>query len=414
MTDIQRGIYNDILNHLNKKEISLIVWPRQVGKTTLMKKIKKYLDDLWERTIYLNLDYEWDSSYFESQDKLLDKLRLEFWKWKWYVFIDEIQKKENAWIFLKWIYDRDLNHKFIISGSWSLELKEKIHESLAWRKRVFELSPVTFFEFVNYKTDYIYTNRLNDFFRLEKEKTNNYLIEYLNFWGYPRVILEDQALEKKIIIDEIYKSYILKDVWYLLKVEKMDAFNMLLKILSSQIWQIVKYSELAKQVWISEQTIKNYLYYAENTFAIKILSPFFKNKQKEITKSPVIYFNDLWLKNYIIWTMWTLQDAYSLWFIFQNFIYNLFITKFIYTNKQIKFWRTIDKTEVDFVIEDWMELLPVEIKYSNLKKPEITKSLRSFIDKYNPKEVWVINLSLTDEMILWWTKIYFKPFYHLI
>ncbi len=413
MNEIKRLLFEDLKNHLSKKEITLIIWPRQVWKTTLMKQLKKYLDKKWEKNVFLNLDYEGDNIFFETQEKLLQKIKLEIWN-SWYVFIDEIQKKENAWIFLKWIYDLDLKYKFIISWSWSLELKEKIHESLAWRKRIFECFPVTFKEFVDFKTAYKYENNIIDFFRLEKEKTNNFLIEYLNFWWYPRVIIENEIQEKKYIIDEIYKSYVMKDISYLLKIDKVDAFIMLLKILASQIWQITKYSELSKQVWISEQTIKNYLYYAGNTYSIKAVIPFFRNKQKEITKSPTFYFNDLWLRNYILWVMGTLQDGFNLWFVYQNFVFKLLLEKYINTNNNIKFWRTLDKAEVDFVIENWEEIIWVEVKYSNLKKTEITRSTRSFIEKYNPKEVWIINLSLDDNKTIWNTKVYFKPFYHLI
>lgn len=414
MINIPRNLEKQIKNHLEKKEITLITWPRQVGKTTLMKKIRQELIDSGEKTIFLNLDYEEDNKFFLSQEKLLQKIKLEIWIVKWYVFIDEIQKKENAWIFLKWIFDLDLPYKFIISWSWSLELKEKIHESLAWRKRVFELLPINFKEFINFKTDYKYENNLQDFFTLETAKLDNYLIEYLNFGWYPRVILENEISEKKYIIDEIFKSYLLKDLSYLMKIEKMDAFSILLKILSSQIGQIIKYSELAKQVWINEQTIKNYLYYAENTFAIKTITPFFRNKQKEITKSPVIYFNDLGLRNYIIWFMWILQDNMNLWFIFENFVYQILENQVKNTNTQIKFWRTLDKAEVDFVLDYWNNILPIEIKYSNFKKPEITKSFRSFIEKYSPKEAWIINKNLKQEIILNETKIYFRPFYELI
>ena len=413
MNDIKRELFEDLKNHLSKKEITLIIWPRQVWKTTLMKQLKKYLDDKTEKTLFLNLDYEQDNIFFESQEKLLQKILLEIWE-DWYVFIDEIQKKENAWIFLKWIYDLDLKYKFIISWSWSLELKEKIHESLAWRKRMFECFPINFKEFVNYKTNYKYEFKLLNFFILEQEKLQNYLIQYLNFWWYPRVILETEFKEKKYIIDEIYKSYVMKDISYLLKVEKIDAFIIMLKILSSQIWQILKYSELSKQVWISEQTIKNYIYYAENTFCIKQISPFFKNKQKKIIKSKIVYFNDIGLRNYMLGFMWNLDNAINLWFVFQNFVYKLLIEKYSNSNVGIRFWRTLDKAEVDFVLEDWEKIIWIEVKYSNLKKTEISKSLRSFIDKYSPKEVFVINLSLDKTISIWDTKIIFKPFYNLI
>ncbi len=117
---------------------------------------------------------------------------------------------ENAGLFLKGVYDRDLPYKFNLSGSGSLELKEKIHESLAGRKRIFEVNPVGFFEFVNFKTDYRYENKLNDFFGIEKKQSMIFLDEYLNFGGYPRVILEARLDEKNKTIGDIFRSCVEK------------------------------------------------------------------------------------------------------------------------------------------------------------------------------------------------------------
>ncbi|MDL2122478.1 MAG: AAA family ATPase [Deltaproteobacteria bacterium] len=89
-----------------------------------------------EKTLYLNLDIEWDRPHFESQQALINKVELELGKKKGFVFIDEIQRKENAGLFLKGIYDLNLPYKFIISGSGSLELKKQIHESLnGWLRK---------------------------------------------------------------------------------------------------------------------------------------------------------------------------------------------------------------------------------------------------------------------------------------
>lgn len=201
MQIIKRKLFNELKDHLKEKEISLIVGPRQAGKTTLMRSLKEFLDLQNERTVFLNLDFEPDKKYFVSQEALIKKIELEFGKEKGFVFIDEIQRKENAGLFLKGIYDLNLPYKFIVSGSGSLELKEKIHESLAGRKKIFELGTVSFDEFVNFKTDYKYENKLADFFALEKEKTLSFLTEYLNFGGYPRVILEPRFAEKSKEID---------------------------------------------------------------------------------------------------------------------------------------------------------------------------------------------------------------------
>ena len=150
---IKRKLHKDLKEHLSKKEISLIIGPRQAGKTTLMMMLKEYLTKKNEATLFFNLDIGNDIFYFQSQDKLLKKIKLELGSKRGFVFIDEIQRKENAGLFLKGLFDMDLPYKFIVSGSGSLELKEKIHESLAGRKRVFELNTLSFEEFVNYKTN---------------------------------------------------------------------------------------------------------------------------------------------------------------------------------------------------------------------------------------------------------------------
>ena len=172
---IKRNLLKQLKDHLVKKEISLIVGPRQAGKTTLMLFLKDYLEKRGEKTVFLNLDIERERQFFNSQEDLINKIKLEVGKSKAYVFIDEIQRKENAGLFLKGIYDMGLPYKFIVSGSGSLELKEKIHESLAGRKRVFELNTISFDEFVNFKTGYRYEESLADFFNVEKIKAANFL-----------------------------------------------------------------------------------------------------------------------------------------------------------------------------------------------------------------------------------------------
>jgi len=298
MPIIERKLLKELKYHLNKKEISLIIGPRQAGKTFLMFLLKDYLEKKGKKTLFLSLDFEADKKFFVSQNALIRKIELELGKEKGYVFIDEIQRKENAGLFLKGIYDMNLPYKFIASGSGSVELKEKVHESLVGRKRIFELNTVSFEEFINFKTNYRYKEKLADFFRIEKEKIFEFLTEYLNFGGYPRVILEEKLSEKTKIIDEIFHSYLEKDISYLLKVVKTEAFSSLIKILASQVGNLINYSEIASTLGISLQTLKNYLWYLEKTFIIKKLTPYFRNKRKEITKSPLIYFYDLGLRNY--------------------------------------------------------------------------------------------------------------------
>ena len=411
---IKRYMFSELVAHLSKKELSLIVGPRQAGKTTLMLQVQDYLKKKNEKTLFLSLDFEGDTPHFNTQAALLDRINLEFGKKKGYVFIDEIQRKENAGIFLKGLYDMQTPYKFVVSGSGSIELKEKVHESLAGRKRMFELQTVSLKEFINYKTMYKYEDRLDEYFRIEKTESLGLLIEYLNFGGYPRVILEETLAEKLQTMDEIYRSYIEKDIAYLLRVERIDAFGNLLRLLAGQVGNIINLNEISSTVGISVQTVKNYLYYAEKTFVIKRLTPYYRNIRKEISKSPVVYFNDIGMRNFSIGQFGRYMMLSEIGFLFQNLIYRLLHEKIKDEGSTLHFWRTKDRAEVDFVINKGREVIPVEVKCKEMKEKSIARSLRSFISRYKPKEAFVVNISLKDEDMIEKTKIRFIPFFELI
>jgi len=410
---IKRDILSDVLEHLEKKEITLIVGPRQAGKTTLMKMVQQDVLKKGGKTIFLSLDFEKDSVHFVSQQALIQKLQLECGSQKAYIFIGEIQRKENAGLFLKGLYDMELPYKFIVSGSGSLELKEKIHESLIGRKRVFELSTITLHEFLQYKTDYKYHNAIKEYCRLHKEEAGYILNDYMNFGGYPRVVLENTIKEKTNILNEIYTSYIEKDISYLMKVEKIQAFKHCIRLLASQVGKCINGAELSSTLGIAIQTVKNYLAYAEKTFVIIMVSPFYRNVRKELTKMPVVYFNDIGLLNFINGTLGTV-DMFSGGFVFQNLIFLLLKDRYKNTGASIHYWRTKDKAEVDFVINKGLEIVPVEVKYSALKNLSVSRSLRNFINTYSPKEAYIVNLTLACETVINNTKVYCIPWFELL
>ncbi|MDP2158416.1 MAG: ATP-binding protein [Nitrospirota bacterium] len=410
---IKRDLLKELQAHLPKKEMTLLVGPRQAGKTTLMVQLQDDLQKKGDKTLFLSLDYERDQPYFADQEALLSRLRLEFGSKKGYVFIDEIQRKENAGIFLKGLYDMRTPYKFILSGSGSVELKEKVHESLAGRKRMFELSTVTLAEFINYRTSYKYQDRLAEYFRVNKSEAQGLLMEYLNFGGYPRVILEDTAKEKSAIIDEIYRSYIEKDIAFLLRVERIDAFGNLIRMLADQIGGMINLNELSSTAGISVQTVKNYLSYAEKTFIIRRVTPWFKNLRSEISKSPVMYFNDLGLRNFALRRFGRYTALHETGFLFQNLIHQLLFERTRAEGGTVHFWRTKDKAEVDFIINSDEGVIPIEVKCREMKGGEIGRSLRGFVAKYQPKEAWIVSLGAHEEEKLGKTLVQFIPFYEL-
>jgi len=308
----------------------------------------------------------------------------------------------------------NLKYKFIVSGSGSLELKEKIHESLAGRKRFFELYTVSFPEFVHYKTDYKYINNLNKYLASDQISTTTLLNEYLNYGGYPRVILEKELAEKNKIIQEIYNSYLERDIVALLRVNKKHEFAKLVQVLASQIGNLVNISEISSLLGISNQTINHYLYYLEKTFILKLIRPFFTQTRKELSKMPITYFNDLGLRNYILNFFGIINtNLNQQGFLFENFIYRLLIEICQKENLKLHFWRTKDQSEVDFVINYMHKIIGIEVKHTAMKKEKITRSSRNFIEKYQPEKFIIVNLSLGKIIHIKKTKIYFIPFYKL-
>jgi predicted AAA+ superfamily ATPase len=410
---IKRKLLSELVDHLPQKEMSLIIGPRQAGKTTLMEMLKAHLEGRGERTLFLNLDIEWDRPHFESQAALLKKIKLELGQQHAYVFIDEIQRKDDAGLFLKGLYDLKLPYKFIISGSGSLELKEKIHESLVGRKRLFELSTVTFEEFFNHRTDYRYENNLTDFLAIETDRAQQLLSEYMQFGGYPRIVMAAEQREKLRLIDEIYRSILEKDIAYLLKLDKPDVFSALIKILAGQVGQLMNYSEMASTLNVSFATVKKYLWYAQKIFLVELMAPYARNVRKEISKSPVAYFWDLGLRNYSLGLFGHLESPFEKGFVFENFVFLVLRQKLRFKAAKLNYWRTKDKAEVDFVIEAGKRLIPVEVKYKHLKQDKVPASLRSFIDRYNPEKAYIINLDLSKTFKINKTTLSFLPFHEL-
>lgn len=394
---IKRTIYSQLLAHIEEPEITILVGSRQAGKTTLMELLKDELQTRGEETLSLNLDREEDILFFTSQLSLVDKMKLNFGDKKGYVFIDEIQRLENAGLFLKGIYDRKLPYKLIVTGSGSLELKEKIHESLAGRKRMFEISTLSLEEFVNYKTDYKYENRLNDFFRIETQLSRSLLKEYMLWGGYPRVVLAQKEVDKISTIDDIYHSYLEKDVKQLLGIVKGEEFTKLLMILADQIGKMANVSEISSTLGIDRETTKKYLWLLKKTFIIDEVRPFYKNLRKELTKRPVFYFNDLGMRNYILNRLDLRNLEIEGGFLFQNLVYFKLKNMVSLEPSKINYWRTLDGAEVDFVINSGLGVWPIEVKYSDLKEIKVTRSINSFVDAYHPKKFTIVNLSLISQ-----------------
>lgn len=402
---IKRTAQDKIAQHLiNQKEITVILGPRQVGKTVLLKQLQEWL--IKEQQInpdnvfYFNLDIISDWGAIKDQTQFISFLKSRSQKQKIFVFVDEAQKVENPGIFYKGVFDSDLNIKLILTGSASLYFFSKIKESLAGRKRIFFLNPFSFQECVSIKNKpllkaLLTEKKLPDF---DKAELNKILNEYLVWGGYPRVVLTSDPEQKNAVLADIYSSYIERDIMGFLKIDDKAKFTKAVKLLAGQIGQLVNAGEISTITEVDRRTISRYLSVLEETFVLCQLTPYFNNPRQEIIKNPKVYFLDNGLRNHLLENFQPFNERIDRGALLENFIFQeLFsLTKDKFWN--LRFWRTKQGAEVDFIIEQGLKLTPIEVK-STLKTAKIPLGLQSFIKKYKPQKAFIINLSNLQETL---------------
>jgi len=106
-----------------------------------------------------------------------------------------------------------------------------------------------------------------------------------------------------------------------MRIEQPELFKYLIKVLAVLSGSLINYDKLARQVKITARTLKKYLLYAEKTFTLRPVAPWYTNLLKEITKSPIVCFNDTGFMNHALGIMGKLQDTVKFGFVFQNFVF---------------------------------------------------------------------------------------------
>jgi predicted AAA+ superfamily ATPase len=398
-----RNLIEFIEQDLANRWISVILGPRQVGKTTLLKQLHKKTGGL-----FLDLDIYSNFEKVSSYENFLRTLELNSYKKDqkgfFYVYLDEFQRYTDLTKVLKNIYDHHDNIKILITGSSSLTIKNQIQESLAGRKRVFEMYPLSFEEFLDFKDR-------NDLLEVLKNTRNMHQVsnlmtlapelylqleEFMIYGGYPRVVLSPKA-DKKLVLESIFDSYIKKDLVDYLKLEKISNAKTLMELLAINHGSITNYNNYASIAGIDAVTVKNYIEILNETFITMNLRPFFKNKNKEISKNPKVYFIDSGARNYLINNFNPMDIRDDAAFLFESFVISEFLKSGLSVDS-LKFYRTYTKVEVDLIIDLIHKQIPVEIKYkANCKKKDFS-GLIQFIKEYNPTEAYMINLGQIGEV----------------
>ena len=358
----KREIEETLIEQLEKKEITVLAGMRRTGKTSLLKMLFDKIES--KNKVFLDLQNILEQKIFDEIDynNILDNLKI--YKIskseKLYLFIDEIQFMPQVTNAIKYLYDH-YDIKFVITGSSSFYLKNLFPESLAGRKIVFELYPLTFNEYLVFKEIDIeflkeFNLKVENKNRIEYEQLTKYYDEYLKYGGFPQVVLENDISQKEHILKDIFNSYFQIDILNLSDFKKVDALKKLIFLLMERIGSKLDMSKLASLTGVSRDSIYSYINLLEGSFFFHFITPFTKNKDREISGTKKVYICD----NGILNLLSNISDGSLL----ENSVYNN-----LKKLGEVNYYQKRTGQEIDFIID---KSIAIEVKktgdISDIKK----------------------------------------------
>ncbi|MBI2119407.1 MAG: ATP-binding protein [Elusimicrobia bacterium] len=433
--NIPRNLLVKIIPFLKRKEFLAINGPRQAGKSIFLTLLQSYLiekEKVNPKQIHILTfedrkilrQFEMDPVLFIQSYLANEKHYLN------YVMLDEFQYVEEGGQKLKLIFDTVKQVKVIVTGSSSLEIKAQMGKYMVGRILEFHLYPFSFGEALRAKD-----LRLEKIYKEHHKKLNQFIregspvkvragvdpwheemipqLEHYTIWGgYPAVALSQTEEERAKVLDDIFNNYVLKDIKGLLELATDHNLFLLSEYLATQVGNIVVYNTLAQSSQLNYRQLMNHLNILQETFICKEVRPFFRNRQKELSKNPKIYFFDMGFRNNLLENMNGLQKRTDCGAMIENSAY-IHLNQSAGVRERINFWRSKAGAEVDFVFHTGGEIIPLEVKYSSFQGCKITKSFASFLDCFKPKRGVVLTKNFWGKLKVNDSEILFAPVYYL-
>jgi predicted AAA+ superfamily ATPase len=347
---ISRSIEPLVAKALFQGKVVIIYGPRQVGKTTLVKRV---LSDLQLSYLYLNCDEDVTRKLFSGSESSI-RLKEIIGEHK-VVVIDEAQRVRNIGLKLKILVDNFPHQQIIATGSSSFELANEIVEPLTGRNTSFWLYPFSLKEL----------STIWDKFTLLQNFEN-----LLIFGSYPRVVLASSKEERIATLRELAGDSLYKDVLKFQSLKSSEMVQKLLAALALQIGGEVSFSEVGRLIEISKQTAHLYTEILERAFVVFKALPFSRNLRKEIGKTRKVYFLDNGIRNSLIGNLNQISLRSDIGALWENFVVSEVKKKQydIVNSHNLHFWRTYDQQEIDLIEDYDGKLHATEIKWQKLKK----------------------------------------------
>ncbi len=360
----RRKAFTALESHLTKTQATVIMGMRRVGKTTAIKHLlgkvahanKLYLD--LERIEHRHL---FNQPSYSDIERGLTQLGIDL-NAPSVIALDEIQLVKNLPSVIKSLYDT-YQVKFIVAGSSSFYLKNHFSESLAGRKQIFELWPLDFQEFLEFRglwKPQAEMERLRPFLRTFFDIYGAAYEEYIRFGGFPEVVLTDDRSDKENYLSDIVNAYIELDIKLLSDFEVTDALYKLMLLLAGRAGSKADFTKLSSILSLNRHKVKDYLSLLEYTYFIRQVKPLARGIDKELTSQPKIYFTDTGILN-------KLQKGLSSGHLFENAIASQLALL-----GNLNYFEKSRSLEIDFIVD---EAVAYEVKET--PAPQYLNSLRN-------------------------------------
>lgn len=362
------------LQLVDDDRITLVVGPRQSGKSTL---IWKALSSSARDALYLQCEEPSIRTWLRSPAQFLSDLE----EWLGGVpdlFFEEVQRLEEAGLFLKGLADRKLGRRIYATGSSAFDLEAATRESLAGRARRHQLLPLAFGE-------------IAATFEGSKPARSVHaeeLVERLALYGgYPTVYAASSPAGE---LASLVEALVLRDASDRFRVRHLAAFRRLLELAASQVGNLVNVSEWAALAGISKDTASEYARLLEETHILRLVRPFVGGKRAEITSARKVYFVDNGVRNQLFGGFARLVDRPDRGAVFENLVFTELAKVTNPLLDTLSYWRSKADAEVDFVVGRQGRLLGCEVKAGEARG-QISRSARSFIEAYGPELFLIVN-----------------------
>jgi hypothetical protein len=337
---IQRELFGKIEPFIDVPEAVIITGMRRVGKTTLLKYIFDRVNS--NNKIFLDLENPINRKYFEENnfEKIMDAFRFLGLNpvQKGVVFLDEIQFVKNIPSVVKYLSDHH-QLKFLMTGSASFYLKNLFSESLSGRKYIFELFPLSFKEFLAMKNVRIQIPENKSIITQAMfEKINRYYDEYVLYGGFPGVVQKESSQEKMMMIDDIFSSFFQLEVIQLGDFRKTNVIRDMMLLLMERTGSKLDIQKLSRELGAARTSIHEYISFLENTYFIKLVRPFSRNRDTEIRSIPKVYLCDSGMVNRFA----RVNEG----ILFENNIFSILRTK-----GEVNYYQKKSGVEIDFVLD---------------------------------------------------------------